>query len=367
MRKVCAVFLASLMVYLSGCGGGGGDDGGGGSAPVQEQPEPAVSPLSVEVVTPVQPGGIPEVSISGDRASITYRVETDGTILEASYRSAAPAAAARVFFDPDTGLPRTILDEISGRWMSIRSYGESRVDYWIYDAVGNFQDGFGIFEEDGDYYWGDVVGIPARGGDVADGLNNIRRLTADEALVVDSIATHFVSPVSEDFPVVAGLGQYLFWGGAIGAVAFGGVPALAGLATAMGVVAVVGVFTPDIQLIITGAARKIGCTQFEEGWCYLAGSHLADPGTRGPIGYLIDGVNWLLGDDEEDISEEIDKGEEATKGAQVYTRASLTDDLAMEPFSSDRPFAPASVPDTSDTDSDDTPTVELVAPPTISK
>ena len=161
MRKVCAVFLASLMVYVGGCGGGGGD---GGGAPAEERPTPSVSALGIEVVTPDNPGGVPEVSISGDSASITYHVEADGTLYQAAYTSDAPATAVRVFYGPDTELPHVILDEISGGWLSIMPYGPNRVDFWIYEANGNYLDGYAVFEDGGTYYMGDVAAAPALEG-----------------------------------------------------------------------------------------------------------------------------------------------------------------------------------------------------------
>ena len=388
MRKVCAVFLASLMVYLSGCGGGGDDGGGGGSAPVQEQPEPAVSPLTFEIVEPVLADGIAEGTLSGENVSITYRFTQDGTLLEASYSSVVPAVAARVFYDPDTGLPTTILDEISGAWVSIRPFGDSRVDYWIYDADGSYQGGFGMFEEDGYYYLGDVVGIPARGGDAADGLTNIEAVSDEGILFIESLASAEAGVLSAGSPVVAqitfkgvlvtlvvGIGVvFLIKGGIALAAATTVTAALAaGPALAAGVIITLAGVT-IVPLMVDYFTKII-----KEGLSFKgllsdapnaghAICHAAQPAGSGsdPTAVLADLFDSATSGST-DIDEQAQCGYEAWDGAQVFRVASLTDDVTPEPFSSDGPFSPGPVSDTSDTDSDDTPTVELVAPPTISK
>ena len=81
----------------------------------------------------------------------------------ALYTSADGTQSERVFYDEATGLPRQVLDEVSGNWMLIQQNG-TFVDFWLYDRDGNYQDGFSVFEESGQYYHAEITGLPAHAG-----------------------------------------------------------------------------------------------------------------------------------------------------------------------------------------------------------
>ena len=275
----------------------------------------AASPLRAELFeNPAS--GKPNYIIAGDNASLQYWTTPDGTVQQSLYESADGMHRVRVFYDEATELPQAVLDEISGNWLSIREHGTNRIDFWAYDSNGNYQSGFAIYEEGGQYYMGEIVGVPIHEGreitgqlnpasaswsgsftltgDPADGLTNIQALTPEQVMFLESLEPSGASSVNANSPVVAAftLRAGLFWGG-LGLAALGAVASAPVVLTAGGIVAVAAVFLPDIKDIVRGAAREIGCESFDEGVCSLVGVHLADPDSRGPIGLIRDTYNWL--------------------------------------------------------------------------
>ena len=261
--------------------------------------------------------GKPNYVMAGNNASLQYWTDPDGTVGQAVYESADGAHRVRVFYDEETELPRAVLDEISGNWLSIREYGTNRIDFWAFDSDGSYQSGFAIYEEDGQYYMGEIVGVPVHEGreitgelspssaswtgsftlegDNEDGLTNIQALSEDQVMFLESLELSGASSVNANSPVVAAftLRTGLFWGGmAVGVIA--AIPsAPLWMPLAAGGLLATSLFLPDIKDVVRGAAREIGCESFDEGPCSLVGVHLADPDSRGPIGLIRDLYDWM--------------------------------------------------------------------------
>ena len=270
----------------------------------------ASSALRAELFENPAPGK-PNYVIAGDSASLQYWAAPDGTVRQSLHQSTDGTHRTRVFFNDTTELPRVVLDEVSGNWLSIREQGDSRVDFWAYGSDGNYQGGFAIYEEDGQYYIGEVVGVPAHEGreitgelnpssgswsgsfmltgDPADGLTNIRVLSAEQVMFLESLQPSETSAAIANSPVVAAidtLREGLFWAGAAVAVIAAIPSAPVWMPLAAGGLLAGALFLPDVKDAVRGSARDIGCESFDEGMCSLVGVHLAHPDSRGPIGGL---------------------------------------------------------------------------------
>ena len=102
--------------------------------------------------------------MAGQNASLQYWKNADGAVSQALYRSADETVSVRTFYDETTGLPRRILDELSGNWLLIQENGADSVDFWSYDLVGSYQSGFAVFEDAGQYDVGEIAGLPIHAG-----------------------------------------------------------------------------------------------------------------------------------------------------------------------------------------------------------
>ena len=124
--------------------------------------ESTASPLRVAVFeTPEH--GKPDLVIAGDNGSLQFWKTPDGALGQSLQTSADGSEAVRIFYDAATGLPRQILNEVTGNWILVQQTGVY-VDFWFYDHEGNYQSGFSVFEEDGEFYQADIVGFSVHAG-----------------------------------------------------------------------------------------------------------------------------------------------------------------------------------------------------------
>ena len=212
------VLLAGVLA--AGCGGDGDLER---EAPEPQPPVPALRERVFD--SPVQ--GEPGYLIAGDNASVQYWMNSSGEVSQSLYRSADGTASVRTFNDALTGQPTTVLDERSGRFVSIRAYSLQRADFWMYDGSGAYQGGFSIFQDAGAYYSGDIDGVPAHGGmavagplnpaaaswtgsfrlmgDIADGLSDVQPVPAGMAALIDGLTSSgaVASGAAGSHPVLA--------------------------------------------------------------------------------------------------------------------------------------------------------------------
>ena len=87
----------------------------------------------------------------------------DDTVTQSRYVSTDGSVSVRTFHDVD-GLPHKVLNECSGDWMLIQRYDAANVDFWFYDADGNYQSGLAVFEDEGSYYYAEIDGVPVHAG-----------------------------------------------------------------------------------------------------------------------------------------------------------------------------------------------------------
>ena len=238
-------------------------------------------PLREQVFDNPTPGQ-PSCVIAGDNASLQYWIDPSGTVQQSLYESVDGTQRVRTFYGEGTELPRVVLDEALGNWLSIREHGDSRVDFWAYGSDGNYQGGFAIYEEDGWYYMGEVVGVPAHegreisgelnpstgswsgsftlNGNPADGLTNIQLLSAEQVMFLESLEPSKASETNANSPVVASidtLREGLFWVGAA-VVVIAAIPSApvwmpsvaAGLLTGA-------LFLPDARTLPEGQLKKL--------------------------------------------------------------------------------------------------------------
>ena len=204
------------------------DDGGASDVDMVTVTVHAASASSAlrEMVFQNPSPGQPSYVIAGDNAGLQYWFTPSGDVSQALHEKADGTERIRTFYDEVTGAPRTVLDEISGHWLSIREAGPDRVDFWRYDGVGNYLDGFAIYETSGQYYTGEIVGVPAHEwqtitgqlipddaswigsftltGDVEDGLTNIREAPPELVALIDELAIDDASDSNAIRPVSAG-------------------------------------------------------------------------------------------------------------------------------------------------------------------
>ena len=198
------------------------DDGGASdvdTVTVTVRAAPASSGLREMVFENPGPGQ-PTYVIAGDNAGLQYWMDPSGTVSQALYEKADGTERVRIFYDEATGVPRTVLNEVSGHWLSIREAGPDRVDIWAYDGTGSYLGGYAIFEGIDGYYYGDIVGDlvhqgreitgqldPATGswtgsytlmGDSEDGLANVQPLPPELTALVDGLVPGGATARGED-------------------------------------------------------------------------------------------------------------------------------------------------------------------------
>ena len=161
-QKLFALMLAVLVGFLAG-GCGGGEDGDQTSRGVISDDQPTASSLR-EMVFDNPGSGQPSYMVAGENASLQYWMDQFGEVTQSLYKSADGTESVRTFYDPMTGETTTVLNEVSGHYLSIREYSPQRIDFWTYDSSGTYLGGFAVFEESGTYYYGEIVGVPAHGG-----------------------------------------------------------------------------------------------------------------------------------------------------------------------------------------------------------
>ena len=148
--------------------------------------------------------------IVGVDSILQYWMNQSGTVSQALYESGL--VSIRTFYDEEAQTPRTVLRELIGLWMSIREAGPTRVDFWAYDDTGSYLGGFAIYGRSGQYYTGEIVGVPVHEwnqitgqlnptgaswtgsftltGDTEDGLTSIQHVTPPEvADLIDGLAS----------------------------------------------------------------------------------------------------------------------------------------------------------------------------------
>ena len=123
----------------------------------------ADSSLRERVVENPDPGQ-PDYVLAGQNASLQYWKNADGAVSQALYRSADDTVSVRTFYDETTGLPRKVSDELPGNWLLIQENGADSVDFWSYDLVGSYQHGVAVFADAGQYYVGEIAGLPIHAG-----------------------------------------------------------------------------------------------------------------------------------------------------------------------------------------------------------
>ena len=42
--------------------------------------------------------------------------------------------------------------------------GADSIDFWFYDPDGTYRNGFAVFEDSGQYYFGEIAGLPIHAG-----------------------------------------------------------------------------------------------------------------------------------------------------------------------------------------------------------
>ena len=149
-QKLFALMLVVFMGFLAG-GCGGGDDGDQTSGGVTSDDQPSASSLR-EMVFDNPGSGQPSYMIAGENASLQYWMDQFGEVTQSLYKSADGTESVRTFYDPMTGEATTVLNEVSGHFLSIREYSPYRVDFWAHDRNGAYLGGFAVFEESGVYY-----------------------------------------------------------------------------------------------------------------------------------------------------------------------------------------------------------------------
>ena len=277
--------------------------------------------------------GQPSYVIAGDNAGLQYWMDPSGTVQQSLYESADGTQRVRTFYDTETDAPRTVLNEVSGHWLSIREAGPNRVDFWAYDDSGGYMGGFAVYEKSGQYYRGEIVGVPAHEwnqitgqlnptgaswtgsfvltGDTEDGLINIEALPSEYATLTDAFAfTDDRGVIASGPPQVIVAGPFNLQKGLIitglGLVAQGTLVAFAGASLVAGapwIVAGAGAFwlasmVPDIA---DGIRQKFGrdCTTEICGDLVNIGADLvASPEASGPVGYAqdtLDGIKDAFG------------------------------------------------------------------------
>ena len=167
------------------------------------------NPLREQVFDNPGPGK-PNYVLAGDNAGLQYWFTPGGDVSQSLYEKADGTERVRSFYDAATGAARTVLNEISGHWMSIRAMGPGRVDFWTYDNAGNYLGGFAVYAKSGQYYTGQITGVPAHEGnpitgqlaasgaswtgsftltgDVEDGLTNIQVAPPELAALIDGLS-----------------------------------------------------------------------------------------------------------------------------------------------------------------------------------
>ena len=310
------------------------DDGGASdtdAVTVTVRAAPASSGLREMVFQNPSPGR-PTYVIAGDNAGLQYWMDASGAVQQSLYESADGTQRVRTFYDETTGRPRTVLNEASGHWLSIREAGPNRVDFWAYDNTGSYLGGFAIYEKSGQYYTGEIVGIPAHEwnqitgqlhppdgswtgsftltGETEDGLINIQEVSPEMAELIDGLSTSGPIVAQADFDrqangrpsslhnslTKAGLGL-LALGGAVALIP-GGQPAAAALILIGGAVAVTAQVLPAIS---EGIRQQHGRDCPPEGSIFgetcadltnLAADHLSRQGT-GPIEFVRNAMDWI--------------------------------------------------------------------------
>ena len=252
--------------------------------------------------------------VAGDNGSLQYWMDSSGIVEQSLYESAEGTQRVRTFYDEATGAPRTVLNEVSGHWLSIRGPAPGRVDFSAYDGHGSYLDGFAIYEKSGQYFTGEFVGTPADGPtvDVEDGLTDVQEVPPEVATLIDvltgggpSLPTLFPTDRQADadtHSLHSGLTQgglkYVNRGLRLLARP-GGQVAGAYLATAGAGAFFAAQFLPDIA---NGIRTKFGrdcppAGSIEGQMCAdltnLAADNLSRRGTTGPIGYLRHVEDWI--------------------------------------------------------------------------
>ena len=292
--------------------------------------------------------GEPAYVLAGPKASVWYWM-TDDAVTQSLYVSTDGSASVRTFHDAD-GLPHKVIDECTGNWMLIQRYDAENVDFWFYDADGNYQSGLAVFEFEGNYYYAEIDGVPVHAGKRITGILRPTGAswTGNYTLEVDMSEIQDGQPVSNEiaalinglsldetgsrdmgtgwrsrFATILGpLGAWLspevaiaqpavtvqdamFWGGLVmvGAGA-------AGIAAPVYVTA--GAFTFFASYLTPDVAeeqirpRCPDSPRMAHDLCHWAANNLARPGERGPIGFVSD----LASDVEEAISGAADAAEQ---------------------------------------------------------
>ena len=279
------------------------------------------NPLREQVFDNPAPGK-PNYVIAGDNASLQYWFTPDGDVSQSLYEKADGTERVRTFYDTATGAARTVLNEISGYWLSIRPMGPDRVDFWTYNGAGSYLGGFAVYAKSGRYYTGEVTGVPAHEGnpitgqltpagaswtgsftltgDVEDGLTNVRVAPPELVTLIDGLSASgpVVSGVAS-----AGSGLSLHKGLTQGGLAFlalgvglllvpGGQAAGAYFALAGAGTFLSAQFVPDIS---DGVRREFGRDCLSEicaDLTNMAADHLSHQRT-GPLGYVRDALDWV--------------------------------------------------------------------------
>ena len=275
-----------------------------------------VSPLRVAVFETPDPGK-PSYVIAGQNASLQYWKTSDGAVSQALYMSADATESVRVFYDGVTGAARKVLDEVSGNWMLIQENRFYGVDFWLYDRIGNYQSGFAVYEVEGQYRFGEIVGLPVHAGEQitgqlqpasaswtgsftlevgADDLTDIQAVPPKIAATADGLVPTAVgtgarpddSPAAEleedegtatSIERLSGVGMALL---ALREVSGGGPWAISG---AVGLVS-----RRFLHPALRNRQQPCGevTVRGPEDVCLAAAGHLAGADEWGPIGYVID-------------------------------------------------------------------------------
>ena len=325
--------------------------------------------------------GAPAYVLAGPEASVWYWT-ADDVVTQSLYVSTDGSVSVRTFHDAD-GLPYKVVNECAGDWMLIRRYDAENVDFWFYDAGGNYQSGLAVFEDEGSYYYAKIDGEPVHAGKQITGslrptgaswtgsyalevdmseiqdwqpvpdeiATLINGLSSDGtgrssiapgwqprfAALLGPLGTWLLPGVAVAQPVVT-VQDVLFWGGiAMVGVGTAGIAAPA-YATAGAFTFLASYLAPDVSQE-TIRSRCPDSPQMAHDLCHMAANNLADPGERGPIGFVSDLARDVRGT----LSDVADGSKELLSGIGRFFSSSEPPQAEDEPI---RPIPDDAPPET---------------------
>ena len=154
-----------------------------------------VTPTGLKVLALANPPvSKPNYVIKGKNGGTSIYQNRTGDIKQILYESKDKDVRTRVIFDERTNEPEKIVDEITGGFIALSPNGNDRIDFYHFDADGDYQSGTAVYVEGGEYYSADIIGIPSFEGQITGQLIGARRsgsfaLVADQTTTLDDITS----------------------------------------------------------------------------------------------------------------------------------------------------------------------------------